>query len=223
MNVIDDQTTQISSHYPYSRGEELSNSISHGIGVGFSITALVVLVNMSSGIGDIMRVVSFSIYGSCLTLLYLSSTFYHAVSTPRLKRLFRVFDHATIFLLIAGTYTPVCLVSLKGGWGWTLFGLIWGVAVFGIILEVFFMDRFKKITLTTYLTMGWLGVIAIKPIIEVMPGGALIWLAVGGVAYTGGVAFYVWKKLPFNHTIWHLFVIAGSACHFFAFYFYLLH
>ncbi len=216
------QTISATSGHAYSRSEELANSLTHGIGVGLSITALAILVSFASRVDDITRVVSFSIFGSCLILLYLSSTFYHAVRAPRLKRIFRVFDHTTIFLLIAGTYTPVSLVSLKGGWGWTLFGLIWGVAVFGIVLEVFFMDRFPKLTLTTYLTMGWLGFVAIKPIIEVMPGGALVWLAIGGLAYTGGVGFYVWDRLPFNHAIWHLFVMAGSACHFFAFYFYLL-
>jgi hemolysin III len=206
----------------YSSAEELANSLTHGIGAGLAVAGLAVLVTFSGLAGDGWRVVSFSVYGACLVLLYLASTFYHALGSARLKRLFRTFDHAAIFLLIAGTYTPISLVSLSGGWGWTLFGLIWGLAVGGIVLEVFFMDRFRWLTVATYLGMGWLVVIAAGPLVEALPFGALVWLMVGGLAYTGGVVFYLWKKLPFNHAIWHLFVLAGSACHFFGFLFYVL-
>lgn len=207
---------------PYSRFEELANSLTHGIGAGLALAALAILVTFSGLSGDAWRVVSFAIYGACLVLLYLASTFYHAFGSPRLKRLFRVFDHAAIFLLIAGTYTPVALVSLRGGWGWTLFGLIWGLAIAGIVLEVFFIDRLRWLTLATYLGMGWLVVIAAGPLVEALPFGALAWLAAGGLSYTGGVVFYLWKRLPFHHAIWHLFVLGGSVCHFFAFLLYVL-
>jgi len=206
----------------YTTGEELANTLIHGIGAALSVAALVVLVTFSALAGDPWRVVSFSIYGSCLVALYLASTFYHAFRSPRLKRIFRVFDHVAIFLLIAGTYTPIALVSLGGSWGWTLFGLIWGLAVFGILLEVFFMDRVRWLTMMTYLGMGWLVVIAVKPVVEALELGALLWLGAGGLFYTGGVVFYLWKKLPYNHAIWHLLVLGGSVCHFFAFLLYVL-
>jgi hemolysin III len=206
----------------YTTGEEFANSLIHGIGAALSVAALAVLVTFSALAGDPWRVVSFSIYGVSLVALYLASTFYHAFRSPRLKRIFRVFDHVAIFLLIAGTYTPISLVSLGGGWGWTLFGLIWGLAVFGIVLEVFFMDRVRWLTMVTYLGMGWLVVIAGKPVVEALELGALIWMGAGGLFYTGGVVFYLWKKLPYNHAIWHLFVLGGSVCHFFAFLLYVL-
>jgi hemolysin III len=214
--------TSLKASRLYTTGEEIASSVTHGIGAGLSVAALVVLVVGSAMGGDPWRVVSFSIFGACLVLLYLSSMLYHAFRAPRLKRIFRVFDHVAIFLLIAGSYTPITLVGLGGGWGWTLFGLIWGLAVFGILLEVFFMDRFKWLTVGVYLGMGWLVVIAIKPLVEALPVGALVWLAAGGLSYTGGVAFYLWEKLPYNHAIWHLFVMGGSACHFFGFLLYVL-
>jgi hemolysin III len=214
--------TSLKASRRYTAGEEIASSVTHGIGAGLSVAALVVLVVGSALAGDPWRVVSFSIFGTCLVLLYLASMLYHAFRAPRLKRIFRVFDHVAIFLLIAGTYTPIALVSLGGGWGWTLFGLIWGLAVLGILLEVFFMDRVRWLTMVVYLGMGWLVVIAIKPLVAALPSGALIWLAAGGLAYTGGVAFYLWRKLPYNHAIWHLFVMGGSTCHFFAFLIYVL-
>ncbi len=206
----------------YAPAEELANSLTHAIGALLGLVGLAVLVTSAGLQGDATRVVSFSIYGACLVLLYLASTLYHAVRSARLKRTFRVVDHAAIFLLIAGSYTPVTLVTLQGAWGWTLFGLIWGFALGGTVLEVFFMDRFRWLTIGAYVGMGWLVVIAAKPLVEAMPAGGLVWLAAGGVCYTGGVAFYVWKRLPFNHAIWHLFVLAGSVCHFLSFYFYVL-
>jgi len=209
-------------HERYTTGEEIASSLTHGIGAGLSVAALAVLVTLSALAGDARRVVSFAVFGTCLLLLYLASACYHACRRPGRKRTLRVFDHVAIFLLIAGTYTPVALVGLRGGWGWILFGLIWGLAAFGILLEVFFLDRFRRLTLAVYLGMGWLAIIAIGPIIDAMPTGALIWLGAGGVAYTGGVAFYLWRKLPYNHAIWHLFVLAGSTCHFFAFLLHLL-
>lgn len=206
----------------YSFGEEIANSITHGIGVGLSIAALSVLVTFAGLFGDAWRVVSFSIYGTTLILLYLASTFYHSFQSPRWKRFFQVLDHSAIFLLIAGTYTPFTLVNLRGGWGWTLFGLIWGLALSGIILEVLFMNRFKFLSVAIYVGMGWLVIIAVRPLLSAVPAGGMIWLGFGGVTYTLGVVFYLWERLPFNHAIWHLFVLGGSACHFFCILFYVL-
>ncbi len=160
----------------YTLTEEIANSVTHGIGAGLSIAALSILVTFAGLFGDAWRVVSFSIYGATLILLYLASTFYHSFQSPRLKEIFRVLDHSAIFLLIAGTYTPFTLVNLRGVWGWTLFGLIWGLAIFGILLEVFFMDRFKALTMATYVGMGWLVIIAFKPLLSAVPVGGMIWL-----------------------------------------------
>ena len=206
----------------YTLTEEIANSVTHGIGAGLSIAALSILVTFAGLFGDAWRVVSFSIYGATLILLYLASTFYHSFQSPRLKGIFRVLDHSAIFLLIAGTYTPFTLVNLRGAWGWTLFGLIWGLAIFGILLEVFFMDRFKALTMVTYVGMGWLVVIAFKPLLSAFPVGGMVWLGVGGLTYTLGVIFYLWERMPFNHAVWHLFVLGGSVCHFFCMLFYVL-
>jgi hemolysin III len=206
----------------YSLGEEIANSITHGIGVGLSIAALSVLVTFAGLFGDAWRVVSFSIYGTTLILLYLASTIYHSFQSPRRKRILQVLDHSAIFLLIAGTYTPFTLVNLRGGWGWALFGLIWGLALCGILLEVLFMNRFKFLSVAVYVGMGWLVIIAVRPLLSAVPVGGLIWLGVGGLTYTLGVIFYLWERLPFNHAVWHLFVLGGSACHFFCILFYVL-
>lgn len=206
----------------YTLTEEIANSVTHGIGAGLSIAALSILVTFAGLFGDAWRVVSFSIYGATLILLYLASTFYHSFQSPRLKEIFRVLDHSAIFLLIAGTYTPFTLVNLRGVWGWTLFGLIWGLAIFGILLEVFFMDRFKALTMVTYVGMGWMVIIAFKPLLSAVPVGGMVWLCVGGLTYTLGVIFYLWDRVPFNHAIWHLFVLGGSVCHFFCMLFYVL-
>lgn len=206
----------------YTLREEIANSVIHGIGAGLSIAALAILVTFAGLFGDPWRVVSFSIYGATLVLLYLASTFYHSFQSPRLKEIFRVLDHSAIFLLIAGTYTPFTLVNLRGVWGWTLFGFIWGLALCGILLEVFFMDRFKALSMTIYVGMGWMVIIAFKPLLSAVPVGGMIWLGVGGLTYTLGVIFYLCKRIPFNHAIWHLFVLGGSVCHFFCILFYVL-
>jgi hemolysin III len=206
----------------YSPGEEIANSVTHGIGVALAIAALSILVTLAGLYGDAWRVVSFSIYGATLILLYLASTLYHAFRSPRLKRFFKGLDHAAIFLLIAGTYTPFTLVTLRGPWGWTLFGLIWGFALAGIIFETLYLGRFKRLVVGFYIVMGWLVVIAIKPLLDALPVPGMVWLAAGGISYTFGVTFYSWKRLPFNHAIWHLFVLGGSVCHFFAILFYVL-
>jgi len=206
----------------YSLPEEVASSVTHGLGVALSITALIILTTLAARSGDIWRVVSFSTYGSTLIMMYLSSVLYHTFQCPGVKRIFRYFDHSAIYLLIAGTYTPFTLVNLRGTWGWTLFGLIWGLAAFGMLMTVLGVGRSRVLASLVYIGMGWLIVIAIKPLLEAIPPGGVAWLVAGGLFYTLGVVFYVWKRLPFNHAIWHLFVLGGSVCHFFAILLYVL-
>lgn len=205
----------------YSVAEEIANSITHGIGTGLSIAGTAVLIVFASLNGDIWQVVSFSIYGSSLIILYLASTLYHSFRDPHIKHIFKILDHSSIYLLIAGTYTPFMLVSIRGAWGWTMFGIIWGLAFLGITFKAFFIGRFKKISLVVYIMMGWLVVIAFQPMMNNVPTGGLIWLALGGLSYTAGVIFYGWHSLKYHHAIWHLFVMGGSICHFFSILFYL--
>ncbi|MFZ5753262.1 MAG: PAQR family membrane homeostasis protein TrhA [Bacillota bacterium] len=205
----------------YSLAEEIFNSISHGIGALFSIAALVILVAFASIRGDVWRIVSFSIYGFTLFFLYLSSTLYHSVFHEKSKRVLRVFDHISIYLLIAGSYTPVTLVSMRGTWGWTIFGIIWALAIGGIILKVVNLEKMKYFSIGLYVIMGWLIMIAVKPMLEMIPQGLFTWLLTGGLMYTFGVIFYLWKRIPFNHGIWHLFVLGGSTVHYLGFLFYL--
>jgi hemolysin III len=205
----------------YSLAEEIFNSISHGVGALFSIAALVILVAFASIRGDVWRIVSFSIYGFTLFFLYLSSTLYHSVFHEKSKRVLRVFDHISIYLLIAGSYTPVTLVSMRGTWGWTIFGIIWALAIGGIILKVVNLEKMKYFSIGLYVIMGWLIMIAVKPMLEMIPQGLFTWLLTGGLMYTFGVIFYLWKRIPFNHGIWHLFVLGGSTVHYLGFLFYL--
>jgi hemolysin III len=177
-------------------GEELVNVITHGIGAAFGIAGLGALVVGAWRHSDVWRTASFIIYGSTLVLLYLASAFYHGARSPRSKRLLQFFDHTAIYLLIAGTYTPFTLVSLRGPWGWTMFGLIWGLAVTGILLNVFFFGRLGFISTILYLLMGWLVVIAIKPVMDAVSVRGLVWLVAGGGSYTVGVVFYAWHRLP---------------------------
>ncbi len=204
----------------YSLGEEIANSISHGIGASLGIAALAILVTIAAKAGDAWRVVSFSVYGTTLVFLFLASTFYHSFPWPRVKMIFKLLDHIAIYLLIAGTYTPFTLVNLRGAWGWSLFGVIWGLAILGVLKTVLIKKRLKVFSLALYISMGWLIVIAAKPLLALLPVGGLIWLGVGGLAYTIGVVFYLWKRLPYNHAIWHVFVLGGSICHFFGVLFY---
>ncbi len=198
--------------------EEIANSITHGIGVALSVIAAVVLIVLAALQRDVWRIVSFSVYGGTLVLLYSSSTLYHLVQHPRAKRIFRILDHVSIYLLIAGTYTPFLLVALRGVWGWTLFGVIWGLALAGVWFKAFSSRRFRGLPLSTamYLLMGWLSVIALPELLARVPLGGLIWLIAGGVMYTAGVVFFSWRKLRYHHAIWHLFVLAGSASHYIA-------
>jgi hemolysin III len=204
---------------PLSSGEEIINSITHGIGALLSIVALIVLVLVAGQHGDIWHLVSFSIYGCTLILLYLSSTLYHSFTNPKLKNLFARFDHVSIFLLIAGTYTPILLTSLRGVWGWTLFVIIWTVAITGAIIRSIYLHRFRKLMVAIYLIMGWMFVLAGRQIFLKLPSISILFLVLGGLAYSVGVIFYMWRKLPYSHGIWHLFVLAGSVLHFFAIYY----
>lgn len=200
----------------YTRQEEWANILTHAAGVVFSIAAIVILVRYSLYYGDTYHMVSVSVFGASLVLLYLASTIYHAISHPEIKHVFRIVDHACIFILIAGSYTPFMLVNLRGGWGWSLFGVIWGLAFFGILFKILFVKRFQILSTMVYVGMGWLIIVAIKPAVAAVPAGGMLWLLAGGLLYTGGTAFYLWKQLPYNHAIWHLFVMGGSFCHFLA-------
>jgi len=178
---------------------------------------LVVYANIE---GNIWHIVSFSIYGSSLLILYLASTLYHGAKNPELKQKLNVFDHAAIYVLIAGTYTPFALVTLNGFWGWLIFGIVWGIALIGLVLKLFYTGRFRKISTLAYVLMGWVVIIAIKPLINNLSGDGLFWLFIGGVFYTVGAVFYLLKKLPYSHGIFHVFVLLGSLSHFFAVFYY---
>ncbi|MBN1476858.1 hemolysin III family protein [Candidatus Sumerlaeota bacterium] len=195
---------------------ERANTLTHAVGAALAIAALSVLVSLAALEGDPWRVVGFSLYGSTLVILYLASTLYHAVQRPRAKAALRVLDHASIYLLIAGTYTPFALVNLRGGWGWSLFGVIWGLAVLGILFKIFLTGQYAKLSVLIYIAMGWIVLIALRPTIVAVPAPGMWLLLAGGLAYTLGVTFYAWRSLPHGHAIWHLFVLAGSACHFVA-------
>lgn len=196
--------------------EELVNGLTHGTGALLSAAGLGVLVVLACLHGTALHIVSCSIYGATLVLLYTASTLYHSVRSPRLKQAFRIVDRSCIYLLIAGTYTPFTLVTLQGRWGWTLFGLVWVLAAAGIVFQLFFAQRFKVLSAVGYLLMGWLVVFAVKPLLEALPDGGFSWLLAGGIVYTVGALFYLFKRLPYNHAIWHFFVLGGSACHYIA-------
>ena len=200
----------------YSVGEEIVNSVTHGIGAILSIAGLVILVILAVLYGDSWHIVSFSIFGGALIVLYAASTLYHSFSKPSVKTFFRKMDHSAIFLLIAGTYTPFVLVSIRGAWGWSIFGIVWTLAIIGISMKFVRIFKFRGAAVALYLFMGWLGVIAIKEIHGGIPLSSLILLAVGGLSYTTGVIFYRCRKLPFNHGIWHIFVLCGSVSHYFS-------
>jgi len=210
------------SETKYSLAEEIAHAITHGVGLLASIAGLVILIVFASLRGDAWHVVSVSVYGATLVLLYSASTFYHALPAPRAKSVFRTLDHAAIYLLIAGTYTPFMLVNLRGGWGWALFGVVWGLAVLGIVLEAVAKQRVRILSVVLYLGLGWLVAIAVKPLVQSVEPGGLVLLVAGGLAYSVGVVFYSWKRLPYHHAVWHVFVMAGSLFHFFAVLFYVI-
>jgi hemolysin III len=206
----------------YSPGEEIANSVTHGLGTLLSVAGLVVMVVFAIKNGDAWHVVSSVVFGAALIFLYTASTLYHAVRNLRAKKFLQIMDHSAIFLLIAGTYTPLTLVTLRGPWGWTLFGVIWGAAVFGFILQLTPLRHSTILALGLYVGMGWVAVAAIRPLLASVPPGGLILLAAGGISYTGGIAFYIRRKLPFSHAVWHLFVLAGSILHFFTIFLYVI-
>lgn len=195
--------------------EHIANAITHGVGFGLSIACLVLLVVFASLRRGAWEIVSCSVYGATLVILYLASTLYHSIQLPRVRRVLNIIDHAAIYLLIAGTYTPYLLVPLRGALGWSLFGIVWGIAIVGIVFQALFISRFKLLSTLSYVAMGWMVVGTLVPLLKVLPVMAIIWLAIGGLCYTLGVVFYVWQRLKFAHAIWHLFVLAGSLCHFF--------
>lgn len=204
-----------------SRGEEIANSISHGIGLVAALVATPFLVLQAVRRGDTGFIVGASVFAATMVLLYLASTLYHALPIGKAKRVFRVIEHSAIFLLIAGTYTPFTLGVLRGAWGWTLLGLVWGLAVAGVALKAFNRMSHPIISTSLYLLMGWLILIAVNPLYARVPASGLLWLVAGGVAYTAGVAFFAAdSRLRYSHFIWHLFVMAGTACHYFAVFWY---
>ncbi len=200
----------------YSLSEEIANSVTHGIGIVLAIAGLAVLTAFASLFGTVWHIVSCSVFGGTMILLYTASTLYHSVPWAKAKAVLRVIDHSSIFLLIAGTYTPFTLVSLRGAWGWSLFGIVWGLAVAGILLEIFLPKKLRFIIITLYVAMGWTIVVAVKPMFAAVAPGGMWLLLIGGLCYTLGIPFYLKKFIPFNHAIWHLFVLAGTIFHFFA-------
>ena len=196
--------------------EEIANALTHGLGAVAALAAGAVLITLAALFGDGWQLAGAIVFCATLLLLYLASTLYHAIPHPVAKSRLKVFDHCAIYLLIAGTYTPFTLVGLRGPWGWTLFGLIWGLALAGCVFKLYFTGRFKGLSTAIYVAMGWLVLIAIEPMLRLLPTWTLGWLFAGGVAYTVGALFYMSRRLPYAHAIWHAFVTAGSVCHFVA-------
>ena len=206
----------------YSPTEEKINIISHAVGFSLSIVGLVFLVTNAIVYGDVRHIVSFSIFGTSLIILYAASTFYHSVKKLELRRILKIIDHASIYILIAGTYTPFTLVTLNGALGWWIFGISWSLASIGIILKLFFTGRYNFISTLMYVLMGWVIIFAIKPLLNILPFEGFLWVLAGGISYTIGAILYGIRKIKFNHAIFHLFVLTGSFCHFMSVYFYVI-
>ncbi|OAM88374.1 hemolysin III [Termitidicoccus mucosus] len=196
-----------------TRGEKIANWLTHGIGAILSIAALTLLIVFSSLYGEAWHVVSFTVFGLALLVLYTSSTLYHTQRSEWGKRFFRRLDHAAIFVLIAGTYTPFLLTHLRGPWGWSLFGVIWGICGAGAVFKLLYGERYHRVSLLAYLFAGWLIVVAFKPLLTHVPNEALWLLLAGGLCYTAGTGFYAWRRLRYHHAVWHVFVLGGSTCH----------
>lgn len=196
--------------------EEIANAVTHGIGLVLSLVALIVLAILAWQKASIWHFVGCAVYGISQVMLYAASTLYHGVQVPHLKHKFRRLDQMAIFLLIAGTYTPFMLVNLRGFWGYLLLTIVWGLAVFGITFKLIYADRYKAVPMVLYLMIGWAAIIAVKPILAKVPLGGLVWIGAGGLAYMLGLIFFAWERLPYNHVIWHLFVLAGSGFFFLA-------
>jgi len=202
--------------YLFSKREEITNAITHGIGSCLAIAALVILIVLSSLHGNAWHIVSFSVFGTTLLIMYLASTLYHSLTHQKAKLLFRKFDHVSIFLLIAGTYTPFCLIALHGWIGWTLFGIVWSCAILGTIFKSIHIGKLEILSTVLYVVMGWIALIAIKPLYDSLSAYGFTLLILGGVSYTLGTIFFVKDKIKYFHAIWHLFVLAGSVFHFFS-------
>ncbi len=200
----------------YSLGEEIANAVTHGLGVVLAIAGLAVMSAFAALYGDAWHITACAIFGASLILCYATSTLYHSIQIEKVRRVLRTLDHSAIFLLIAGTYTPFMLVSLRGLWGWSLLVAIWALALAGIALRLLLRGRLHGLLVALYVLMGWVVVVALEPMLERVATGGLVLLAAGGLAYTGGVAFYQWRRLPYHHAIWHGFVLAGSTLHYFA-------
>lgn len=199
--------------------EEISNAVSHGIGIILAIAGLVILLVQANMFGTTKHIVTFSIFGTTLILLYLASTLYHSCPEGRVKKILKICDHSAIFLLIAGSYTPLTLIVLQGKLGWTLFAVVWAIAIGGIVFKTLCIEKFKSFSTVLYILMGWLVIFAIKPLYLSLNRTSIIFLVLGGLFYTLGTVFYKWKSLKYSHAIWHLFVLAGSICHFFTMFF----
>ena len=201
----------------YSFGEEIAHAVSHGLGALLAIAGLAVLLAAAAARGaGAGQVVPLAIYGAAMVLMFTMSTLYHSFPWPRVKRVFRVLDHEMIFLMIAGSYTPLMLITLRGRLGWTLFGIVWGLAAAGLVFQGFCTGRYKKATTALYVLMGWIIVFALKPLLAEMPAAGIRWLVAGGLCYTLGAGVYLFKRVKYHHAAWHLLVLAGSACHYFA-------
>lgn len=205
-----------------TKAEEIGNATTHALGVLLSLVAITLFIVFATNQDDALKLISSLVFGSTLLLMYASSTLYHSFKDPKLKHLFRIVDHASIYLLIAGSYTPFMLVTLKGGWGWTMFIFVWSLALAGVVFKIFFVQKFELLSTAIYLLMGWMSLIVVKPIYQLLPLGGLECVVAGGLCYTIGVIFYVWERLKFSHLLWHLFVLAGSIFHFFAVLFYVI-
>jgi len=200
----------------YTLGEEIANSITSGVGTALSLAGLVILVVFAALNGTVWHIVGVSVFGVSLVLSHLASTLYHAIAPPGAKRVLQIFDHLAIYILIAGTYTPFTLVNLRGYWGGWLLGLVWALALCGLLIKLTPLDRVRGLSTGFYIAMGWIALMAIKPLVAHVALGGLLFLIAGGLAYTLGVVFYAWRRLPYNHMIWHLFIIIGGIFHFFA-------
>ncbi len=207
MNTDDEET--------YVLGEEIANAVSHGVGLLAAIVATPLLIVSASGKG-VASMAGAIVFAATVVLLYLASTLYHALPPNRAKRVFRVFDHSAIFLLIAGTYTPFTLGILRGRWGWMLFAIVWIAAIGGVVLKAVGGFRYPRLSTVLYIVLGWIAIVAIRPLWALMPPSGWMWLIAGGLAYTGGVAFYAAERVRYAHFVWHLFVLAGTVCHYFA-------
>ncbi|WP_342599200.1 hemolysin III family protein [Psychrobacillus sp. FSL H8-0483] len=206
----------MSNTHIFTKREEIANAIIHGIGALLSVAALVILIVSSVMHGTVWHVVSFTLFGATMVLLYVSSTLVHGFPAGRAKDVFEILDHSSIYFFIAGTYTPLLFLAVKGTLGWTLFGIVWGLAIVGTVFKAYFVKRFLHMSTLMYILMGWLIVFAWNPLVANMSSQGLILLAIGGLLYTVGAVFYVWRGFTYHHAVWHLFVLAASVLHFFA-------